>query len=353
MLAWGTTAVGRPMRWCTRGVIPPRLSAILFLFPKIGTLVRSMAGLGDPTEPLARALALLGAMRVDAGDFPTLDANSGLLRRLVGRGFQVWSLPGRKARDGNGRRGWRLGVRLGLTALGELPRRICDPAPTPPGVRRAGRRDAMAVILCKVQVGYRPSVVAGAQLGFPVMAYQSAELLIGQREDSGRILVRIESTCSRARMSEKNAETAQRAKVGYCPCCTRPTHIAAPSRYVVGEFAPSNHRGNSLWMEHGPRAVRYFAAPLYAQDCGYFPPASDWAARPLNARAPPLFDGAFGSAHGRGPSVSRPIHTMGDREVFQIEGAFIRERYPPGWRFIAPASPCRAELMLALPKSPV
>ena len=178
-------------------------------------------------------------MRVDAGDFPTLDANSGLLRRLVGRGFQVWSLPGRKARDGNGRRGWRLGVRLGLTALGELPRRICDPAPTPPGVRRAGRRDAMAVILCKVQVGYRPSVVAGAQLGFPVMACQSSFGLGAAGASSFELKARARGHACRRRMRKPpNAPkwgTAHAVPVLPISRLPRDMWLASSPRPIIGE----------------------------------------------------------------------------------------------------------------------
>ena len=98
----------------------------------------------------------------------------------------------------------------------------------------------------------------------------------------------------------------QRAKVGYFPRCSRPTHIAAPSRYVVGEFSPRKARGVSLSMEHGPWAARFFTAPLYAQEWGCFPPTWDSAAQSLNATAPPLFEAAFGAVHAPSPTVSLP-----------------------------------------------
>ena len=91
---------------------------------------------GNPMEPPAMALAVAGAERVDAGEFRALDANSGLLRPVAGRDFQVWSLPGRKARDEEKRHEWRLGVRLGPNASGELPPRIYDWAATHPGIRK-------------------------------------------------------------------------------------------------------------------------------------------------------------------------------------------------------------------------
>ena len=80
------------------------------------------------------------------------------------------------------------------------------------------------------------------------MACPSGELPLGQREGSGRILVRIEGACTREHKAGNNAEITQRAKVGRCPCCTRPTHIAVPLRYVVGES-----REISLWGISSPR----------------------------------------------------------------------------------------------------
>ena len=44
---------------------------------------------GDPTGPLARALTLAGAARADAGNFRAPGANSGMIRPLVRRDFQV------------------------------------------------------------------------------------------------------------------------------------------------------------------------------------------------------------------------------------------------------------------------
>ena len=75
---------------------------------------------------------------------------------------------------------WRLGVRLGPTAAGELSQHIYDLPSTHPGIRRSGLRGVMDIRRCRRQVGYPPSVATDAQLGLSVMAYQSAELLLGQ-----------------------------------------------------------------------------------------------------------------------------------------------------------------------------
>ena len=126
---------------------------------------------GAPMEPLTRALALAGAVRVDAGDFRALGANAGLLRPLVGRGRQLRALTGRKARDGKECHDWQLGVKLGLTASGELPQRTRDLPPTRPGIRKSGLRDVMDVLRRKGQAGHPPIVATDAQLGYSVAPY--------------------------------------------------------------------------------------------------------------------------------------------------------------------------------------
>ena len=89
---------------------------------------------GDPMGPSSMALTLAGAVRDDVAAFRTLGANLGLIRPLVNRDFQVWDMPGRKARAGKERHDWRKGVRLGPTASGEWSQRIHDLCATPPGI---------------------------------------------------------------------------------------------------------------------------------------------------------------------------------------------------------------------------
>ena len=87
-------------------------------------------------------------------------------------------------------------------------------------------------------------------MGFSVTAYQLAATLFGSCECDSHIIVRIEFTCTRAYQGGRT-DLAQRAKVGYRPCFTRPTHIAAPARYLSVEFSPERARGLFLRMEHG------------------------------------------------------------------------------------------------------
>ena len=67
-------------------------------------------------DPLTTALNAAKAVRVDPGECRTLRANARLLRPLIGRGFQVWELQEKLARDGKVCHVWRLGVRLGPIA---------------------------------------------------------------------------------------------------------------------------------------------------------------------------------------------------------------------------------------------
>ena len=71
---------------------------------------------GTAVDPLAAALNAAHATLMDPEEFRALGENASSLRPLVGRVFQAWELPPRLARDGETRRNWRLGVRLGAAA---------------------------------------------------------------------------------------------------------------------------------------------------------------------------------------------------------------------------------------------
>ena len=92
------------------------------------------------------------------------------------------------------------------------------------------------------------------------------------------------SSDSEARARGRN-ELAQRAEAGYCPRCTRATHIAASARYAAGEFPEEKTRGLSLRAEHGPRAARGYAARLYPQYWSYLPQYWGWAGQSLGINA--------------------------------------------------------------------
>ena len=120
------------------------------------------------------------------------------------------------------------------------------------------------------------------------MAYESAAILFGSCDAGSSILVRLEGTCARAHQGPKT-DLARRAKVGYCPCCARAAHVAAPTRYTVREFSDEKARGLELWRKHGPWAARRSAAYIFSRSVGYLPCHWDGAARSLVMFAPPPF----------------------------------------------------------------
>ena len=98
--------------------------------------------------PLTSALGAAEAVKVDPGGFRALDGNAHMLRPLAGRGFQVWELKERDARNGETRQDWRLGARLGPRASGVYSQRVSDLDATPPGIRIAGLREVTEVRRC-------------------------------------------------------------------------------------------------------------------------------------------------------------------------------------------------------------
>ena len=100
--------------------------------------------------------------------------------------------------------------------------------------------------------------------------------------------MRLGGTTSRGHSGTK-AGLAQRAKVGYCPCFTRATHVAIPPSYKLGEFANDKARGPELWKSAGPSAARRIAAYSYLRKYGALPKTWDWAVPSLLVATPPLF----------------------------------------------------------------
>ena len=203
-------------------------------------------------DSLTSALKDAHATLANSGEFRILGENASLWRPLVGRGFHVWELKPRLARNGKARRNWRLGARLSAAAPGVYSQWASDLDATPPGIRKAGFREVLEVLRGPVKGGYPPSVATDAHLGFSVMAYRSAEVLFGRCEGQGRILVRLVGTCSRAHQGRKKEDIAQPAKVEYCPCCARPAHVALPSCYAAGEYSGHKARGVQLRKDHSP-----------------------------------------------------------------------------------------------------
>ena len=70
----------------------------------------------------------------------------------------------------------------------------------------------------------------------------------------GRMLVRLEGKATRGNGGGKK-ELARRADVGFRPCCTILTHIAAPLSFVLGPPDPLTAQGVQLRARYGPRGA--------------------------------------------------------------------------------------------------
>ena len=103
------------------------------------------------------------------------------------------------------------------------------------------------------------------------------------QEAHRRILLRVEGTASRG----GSGQALQKAKVGYCPCCSIITHIAVPPTYDAGDYVEAKCTGTSLWQQSGPWAPRYLAAHQYRNSYGKLSSHWDWAAYTLDLTAPP------------------------------------------------------------------
>ena len=68
--------------------------------------------------------------------------------------------------------------------------------------------------------------------------------------------MRVEGTASNGGSGER----LQKAKVGYCVCCSYITHIAVPPTYTAGSYEAEKCMSGTLWQTMGPWAGRYWAA---------------------------------------------------------------------------------------------
>ena len=84
------------------------------------------------------------------------------------------------------------------------------------------------------QVASSLTMSTDARLGYLVVAYQSHEILPGSCESDGSILVRLAKSCAMVHPGSKN-DSARKAKVVYCPCCTRATPCCGAGALRGGE----------------------------------------------------------------------------------------------------------------------
>ena len=132
-----------------------------------------------------------------------------------------------------------------------------------------------------------------ARLGFGVYSYQSAEDPFNSVATRDDVLVRIEGLRCKGRYDKQNI--CQKVKVGFCPFCSTPTHVAIPTSYRLGEYDDRKLQAIDLRAQFGPWGPRRFCALKYSYESNNrepLPTGWDWAANSLrNAFPPPLIRG--------------------------------------------------------------
>ena len=134
-------------------------------------------------------------------------------------------------------------MRLGDNASGEWTNFLTSTSQTPPGMRKANFREVIAFLQAPGQVGLPGSQTTDAHLGFACYTYQSSSIALMDEETHRNILMRMVGSASQGGVGEKS----QKAKVGFCTCCSQVTHIAVPPNNAAGEYVNAKYLGLKLW----------------------------------------------------------------------------------------------------------
>ena len=120
--------------------------------------------------------------------------------------------------------------------------------------------------------------------GYSVMEYQSWDVVYDHCEAWKSTLVRLEGRLSKGHEGKAKDGLCQKAKVGYCPCCTQATHVAIPPAYTLAALDPLKQLAIRLWTAFGPWAPRRLAAidSLCYINSYPLPTGWDWAAKALD-----------------------------------------------------------------------
>ena len=179
----------------------------------------------------------------------------------------------------DGKRDWRVSVRLGPNASGEgaTGAKAAKSAPPAPRENLGPRADG--------QIYYLPTMNPNTLLGRPRMGYRSSEEAVSSSEANGRLLVRLAGTTSRAHSATKQ-DLAQGAKVGHCACYAGVTQVVLPPAYALGGYDTLNAEGLSPWEKFGPWPPRRLAVHHFAATFGSLPSTCGWAAASLYVHAP-------------------------------------------------------------------
>ena len=117
-----------------------------------------------------------------------------------------------------------MGLRLARVASGAATNCVATVESTHPAMREAFIRELLG------------SPLGRGQFGYPCTGCQGAESAVAWGGAGKYTLARIEGPATKGRNAEQ-AELGRIAKVGYCPCCSRATHIANPPRCKLGKYS--------------------------------------------------------------------------------------------------------------------
>ena len=300
----------------------------------------------DGHDPVLRALHAAGAAEVPPETFRMCDGDLGLDTPLAGTGYRVWALHDRVACVRSHE--WSVGLRIGNPATGTRIGEISSVNQTPPGMRKANFREAIGLLQAPGQVGVPATLSTDAHLGYAFYAYQSASVALSPGEAHRHILMRVEGTASRG----GSGQSLQRAKVGFCPCCSHVTHIAVPPSYDAGSFDEAKSTCLSLWQRCGPWAGRFLAAHHYYYTYGSLSNNWDWAARTLDIATPPplslfkMHDPPLDSA-----APQTPLHALPSSRAPVAPTSVESQHTAPEPTVAAPKSPIRMNLSSCIPES--
>ena len=182
----------------------------------------------DGSDPVLRALRAVEAKEVPLDDFRMCNSQLEMELPLQGSGYRAWGIKRRRACVRTHE--WQVALRVGGPPSGVLTNNLKENAQTHPGIRKTDFREIVAFLQSPNQIGAPATQNADANLGFAFYAYQSAAIALPPGESHRNILLRVEGTASHGGAGER----LQKAKVGYCVCCSYITHVAVPPNYTAG-----------------------------------------------------------------------------------------------------------------------
>ena len=144
--------------------------------------------------------------------------------------YRVWKIERRRARSCS--HDWQVALRIGDPPSGVFTKNLTKKNQTPPGIRKTNFREVIAFSQAPNQIGVPATQNTDSNLGYAFYENQSASIALPPGEKRRRILMRVEGTTSHGGSGER----LQKAKVGYCVCCSYITHVAVPPTHTAGSY---------------------------------------------------------------------------------------------------------------------